>query len=284
MRIVKNYRNNDKLRESLNRLKKKTFGFNFEDWYKNGFWNDKYIPYSIVEDESVVANVSVNIIDINDHGVLKYYIQLGTVMTDENYRNRGYIRTLINDIFKDYGEKADGFYLFANDEVLNFYPKFGFVAAKEYQYSKEVDVISEKTVISMPMDNQKNWQKLIKAFKSNVFRGGFDMADNFDLMMFHITGYMQNSVYFDKQTETYIIADVESENVFIHAIISPNPVSIDDVINMFGGQVKTVTLGFTPADSLGWTVNEYFEDDTTLFIRGFSLDDKIILFQTLSHA
>ena len=153
MRIVKNYRNNDKLRESLNRLTEKTFGFNFEDWYKNGFWNDKYIPYSIVEDESVVANVSVNIIDINDHGVLKYYIQLRTVMTDENYRNRGYIRTLINDLFKDYGEKADGFYLFANDEVLNFYPKFGFVAAKEYQYSKEVDVISEKTVISMPMDN-----------------------------------------------------------------------------------------------------------------------------------
>ena len=284
MRIVKNYRNNDKLRESLNRLTERIFGFNFEDWYKNGFWNDKYIPYSIVEDESVVANVSVNIIDINDHGVLKHYIQLGTVMTDENYRNRGYIRTLINEIFKDYSEKADGFYLFANDEVLNFYPKFGFVAAKEYRYSKEVDVISEKTVISMPMDNQKNWQKLIKAFKSNVFRGGFDVADNFDLMMFHITGYMQNSVYFDKQTETYIIADVESENVFIHAIISPNPVSIDDVINMFGRQVKTVTLGFTPADSLGWTVNEYFEDDTTLFIRGFSLDDKIILFQTLSHA
>lgn len=106
MRIVKNYRNNDKLRESLNRLTEKTFGFNFEDWYKNGFWNDKYIPYSIVEDESVVANVSVNIIDINDHGVLKYYIQLGTVMTDENYRNRGYIRTLINDIFILFSNKG----------------------------------------------------------------------------------------------------------------------------------------------------------------------------------
>ena len=32
MGVVKNYRNNDKLRESLNRLTERIFGFNFEDW------------------------------------------------------------------------------------------------------------------------------------------------------------------------------------------------------------------------------------------------------------
>ncbi len=29
---------------------------------------------------------------------------------------------------------------FANDSVLDFYPKFGFKEAKEYQYSKDVTI------------------------------------------------------------------------------------------------------------------------------------------------
>lgn len=284
MQIVKNYRKDDKLRAGLNSLTERTFGFDFEGWYQNGFWNDKYIPYSILEDEKIVANVSVNIIDINDCTKLKHYIQLGTVMTDENYRNKGYSRVLMDEIFKDYDGKVDGIYLFANDEVLDFYPKFGFVKAKEYQYSKKVSISAEKTVVSSPMDNNEKWQKLVKAFNSNVFHGGFDMVNNLDLMMFHITSYMQNSVYFDEKSGAYIIADVEGENLFIHAVFSPVEISLDDVINMFGKSIKSVTLGFTPIDAEGWNVKEYHEEDTTLFTRGFSLDGRKVIFQTLSHA
>lgn len=59
-------------------------------------------------------------------------------MTAEPYRKQGLIREIMQEIDKDYGEKADGFYLFANDSVLDFYPKFGYRKAKEYQYSKAV--------------------------------------------------------------------------------------------------------------------------------------------------
>lgn len=72
-----------------------------------------------MEDEKIVANVSVNIIDINDCTKLKHYIQLGTVMTDENYRNKGYSRVLMDEIFKDYDGKVDGIYLFAKRLVLH---------------------------------------------------------------------------------------------------------------------------------------------------------------------
>lgn len=37
----------DKFRKSFNTLTKKTFGFNFEQWYQDGYWKDKYIPYSL---------------------------------------------------------------------------------------------------------------------------------------------------------------------------------------------------------------------------------------------
>lgn len=47
MKIEKNVKNHDALRRSFNTLAKETFGLSFETWYQNGYWGEKYIPYSI---------------------------------------------------------------------------------------------------------------------------------------------------------------------------------------------------------------------------------------------
>lgn len=151
MEFIKNYRTNDVLRRSFNKLAESTFGINFENWYQNGFWNDLYIPYSIAENNEIIANVSVNLIDIScDKGTL-HLIQLGTVMTKTEYRNQGLIRKIIIEIEKDFAHRIDGVFLFANDEVLNFYPKFGFVKETEFQYSKNVNVTEKATIKNSPL-------------------------------------------------------------------------------------------------------------------------------------
>ena len=61
--ILSNYRKNDELRASFNQLAEKTFGLSFEGWYQSGFWNDKYIPYSVLSDGKIISNVSVNLIN-----------------------------------------------------------------------------------------------------------------------------------------------------------------------------------------------------------------------------
>ena len=94
-RIVKGYRADDALRRSFDALAQRTFGLTFEDWYQNGFWGDDYVPYSVVVDGEVAANVSVNRTDFVLDGEKKRFIQLGTVMTDERYRGRGMIRRLM---------------------------------------------------------------------------------------------------------------------------------------------------------------------------------------------
>lgn len=96
-----------------------TFGFNFEKWYSDGFWQEKYIPHSMVHNEKVIANVSINIMNFNMDGIEKHYIQLGTVMTDKEYRGQGLSRYLIDKIIDEYKDKTDGIYLFANDSVSN---------------------------------------------------------------------------------------------------------------------------------------------------------------------
>ena len=138
MELIKNYRDNEMLRKSFNALAMKTYGLDFEDWYQNGYWGEAYTPYSIVEEGKIVANVSVNTMDFILDGSRKHVIQLGTVMTDEAYRKKGYSRMLMEEVEKDYAGKTEGIYLFANDSVLDFYPKFGFERAFEYGYEKEM--------------------------------------------------------------------------------------------------------------------------------------------------
>lgn len=285
--LVKNYRTDDALRKSFNKLVTDTFGFDFEDWYQNGFWGENYIPYSMVVGEDIVANVSVNITDIVWKGEKHHFIQLGTVMTAQKYRNQGLIRKLMEEVEKDFGGKVDGVYLFANDSVVDFYPKFGFSKAKEYKYSKAVKVENHKTAVQFSMNSKEQWSQLVNAINRSAVQGDFEMTDNSGLIMFYVSSFMQSSVHYDKKLDAYVIADVEDGKLFIHNVFAKDEVDLDEVIKAFGKEIKEVELGFVPKNKDGYSVEELHEEDTTLFVKGnaFSdFDSNKLMFPTLAHA
>lgn len=284
---ITDYKNNDKLRKSFNELSEKTFGINFIEWYANGFWDEKYILHSLVNDEKVIANVFVNLMDFDMEGTKKHYIQLGTIMTDEDYRGQGLSRYLMEKIIEEYKYKVDGIYLFGNDSVVDFYPRFGFVKGTEYQYSKNIDSVSNvKKIEHIDMSDKTNWKSLLDAVKNSVSNDRFTM-DNIGILAFYTTGFMSESVYYLAEQDTYVIADVEEENLFIHQIIESHKVDLEKVISSFGSEIKKVTLGFTPNDGNGYNVEELHIEDCTLFILGKDLENiekKKLMFPTLSHA
>ena len=285
-KIIKNYRENELLRTGFCKLSNKIFGLDFEDWYQNGYWGDNYIPYSVAVCEKIVANVSVNIIDMMSGGTKKHYIQLGTVMTDEAYRNKGFIRKLMEEIDKDY-QYVEGVYLFANDSVLNFYPKFGFKKAEEFQYSKGVCIKTQRNISKISMRGKSDWHVLEQAIKSSVRNESFGMDNNMCLIMFYVTKFMQDNVYYIKDNDIYVIAEEEGSDLFIHNVFSKQIVDLDKVISSFGEEITKVTLGFTPLDGSGYKISKVQQDDTTLFVKGkiqTEFENAKIMFPTLSHA
>lgn len=69
--FTKDLKNNESLRKSFFELAADTFGLSFENWYQKGGWSERYIPFSFVEGEKVIANVSVNILEFIIHGEKK---------------------------------------------------------------------------------------------------------------------------------------------------------------------------------------------------------------------
>lgn len=283
MEIKKHYRNDPQLRSSFNTLAEKTFGLNFENWYRNGFWGDNYDPYSVVLDGKVVANVSVNRTDMVIGGQRRRLYQLGTVMTEPEYRNRGLIRAIMAEVEKDTRD-ADGVYLFGNDSVVEFYPKFGFVPGKEYVCTKEVCQTGESRMKPVPMDGPENREKLHRAMDKSAFQTACAMVDNPGLIFFYVAQFMRDCVYYCGELDAWAIAELEEGELLLHNVFSARDIALDDVIRAFGGEVRHVTLGFSPADTAGYAVEEWKEEDCNFFVKGNVFGDEKLRIPTLAHA
>lgn len=285
-RIVKGYRADDALRRSFDALAQRTFGLTFEDWYQNGFWGDDYVPYSVVVDGAVAANVSVNRTDFVLDGEKKRFIQLGTVMTDERYRGRGMIRRLMAEVEHDCAGKADGVYLFANDTVLDFYPKFGFCRAAEVRYARALEPCGAASAVRVPMRDRDSWDRLTAVIRSSAPCSRFSLCGNTGLPLFYVSKFMQDCVY-RVAPDTYAVAELKDGVLRLYAVYAEKQPAPEAVARAFGGAVRRVQLGFTPLDTTGWEAETVHEDDTTLFVRGAGFRDferRGLMFPVLAHA
>lgn len=284
-----NYRDDNMLRSSFDRLTEKTYGFNFKQWYEDGYWGDKYIPYSLLDGDKVVSNVSVNIIDFLILGEQKKYVQIGTVMTDEEYRGQGLSRILMERVIKEWEDKCDLIYLFANDSVLDFYPKFGFEQCNEYQYSiKRIKENKSEKIIKMNMDSNIDREFVYNMACNTIPLSKVSMKNNASLIMFYCTYFMKDSIYYIEDYEAIIICNFNEDILYIQDIFATKEINLDKIINaMISEKTKKVVLGFTPNNISSYEKSLVNEEDTTLFIKvgkdnPFKIKD--LMFPVLSHA
>ena len=290
-------RENDALRASFNELTQKTFWFNFEDWYTKKHWQDKYIPHVLSYDGKVVSNVSVNRMKYAVNGEIKNFIQIGTVMTDEEYRGQGLNRYIMEQIMEEYKGKVDGIYLFGNDSVLNYYPKFGFLPSKEYAYSKKISGEATDTyeIQKVNAQNPEEWQKLYQAVcRWNApevavknQNDGFALCDNVGLYFFWLESEFRESIYYVPEAECYVVADADGAKLNLYQIFGEKKLDEVRFARSLCVDAKELALHYTPKDKKGYEVTEYQEEDCTFFILGEDLkmvEDRKLRFSVMSHA
>ena len=222
LKIVENCRD-DKYRriEYFNFISKVFPRSNFTEWYAKGFWTDKYIPFSIINDGKIISNVSAALMTLIVNG--KYFIgvQLGAVGTLPEYRNQGLSRMLINYVIEKYKYETDIIFLFANDSVLEFYPKFGFQKYKEVLFVSETDF--SKTKISarkLIIGNGSDFlllQNLIN--ERNDITKVFGAKDYGFITMWHILNLYRNNLYHLKEENAVFIFKEDKEQIHLYDII-----------------------------------------------------------------
>ena len=283
--LIRNPMTDAKRRHAYNQLATDTFRLSFDSWYNSGYFDGSHIPYTLFDGDKAVANISVNLMDVVVDGRIKKYIQLGTVMTNKAYRGQGLQKYIFNQVMEDFKGKFDAMFLFANKNVLEFYPKFGFEKSVEYTFSKTVNG-NKREIKKLDMADS-NDVSLLKRFYDvgNPFSAML-VINGFALEMFYLTGPYRNNVYYIPQYDTIVIMENDDNTVTVLDIFCAGNKDIDRILTAICDGETKISLGFTPNSTYGYDMQLVNDEDTTLFVHKDGENifaDKQLLFPLIAH-
>ncbi|MFJ7935760.1 GNAT family N-acetyltransferase [Sporosarcina sp. NPDC096371] len=290
--LISNYKHDDKLRKSFNALTQQVYNFDFEKWYNSGYWGENCLLYSLLDDDKIVSHITVSVIDFMVLGEKKRFVQLGTVMTDEQYRNQGLSRVLLEKVLVEWKDHGDMIYLYANDSVLDFYPKFGFVPVDEYQASTTVTPIqSPYAVRKMDMASDSDRDLLYETAKHSVALFDITMQNNAGLVMFYSHCFdlfsVKENLFYIEELNAIAVAEYEENKLILFDILATETFAIDDVIRALALEdTVEAILRFMPINSEKYEVSLFKEEDSTLMVMADNSElfqQNKLIFPMLSH-
>lgn len=285
MELIDHYMQDDVKRQQLNQLTQKVFGFDFESWYINGYYSEDYIPYSLVEAGQMIANVSCNRMIFQQNGLVRHYIQIGTVMTDPCYRRQGLGTLLLSHVIQQYQQQCDGIYLFANLSALDFYRQAGFQLGLQYQAVLKSPVPAKKGL--KPIDAQLG-PKYRSYVKHSAVNAALEQLNKYSLQMFYTANLAH--VYYDSDLDCFLVMDQDQDTLVIKSLISPHPLSLKTVLSHIDIPYQQLQLGFSPCQKDAWMFKMVpfdGQDDYRLLYLGktlASIEREQLFFPLFSHA
>lgn len=286
-RLEKNVMQNVTLRKAYNELAKKTFGLNFEAWYQSGYCGNTHIPYTLFDGKKAVSNVSVNCMEVAWQGKVRKYVQLGTVMTDPEYRNQNLSRYLMEEVLRDWKEKTDTIFLFANQSVLDFYPKFGFERQAQYQYSISIEAANrkggeERSIKKVNLENRYEAEKLdienpghLKLLEKCYQKGNpfskLQTVNGFGLLMFYCGSFLKDCIYYIPEMDAVVIAEREKETLYCLDIFCEAGKDLKPILAAVATEeISWIVFKFTPAfaqtEQWNCEIKKIEDEDNALFV------------------
>lgn len=237
----------EKRRNQYFSLVKKVFDLNFSLWYASGFCGDSFIPYTLYDGDIAVASVGIAIGNFKWQNSLLKLAQISTVMTEPNYRGMNLSKWLMELVLRELKDKSDLIYLYANDSVLEFYPKFGFDKVSEYAYSMPI-TRGTATYRKLDLAVPKDVNLLVEKYKlfNNPF-SALTMENHLSQMMFHCMTFLRDNIYYVERFDAVVIAEHDDEAIFCYDIFTNSNSSIIDILSSLTNEkTSVVDLGFMP--------------------------------------
>ena len=259
--------NDKKYQTLLNDLLKDIF-LDFKFWYDLDLWDENYESYSNLEDEKIVSNICVFKTQIQYKGKQYQALSLGAVATREGYRGRGYARLIMEEIIRKYSNVP--MYLFANDEVLNFYPRFGFNRVYEKLPVTDVNINNSNTPIKLTFDDPLVWDYVYHRVN---YSGEMDCLNTKSINIFHLYwGYLKKHIYHIPELDSIVIAEQNGTVLKLIGVFTKGEFNFHELVSQLPFQnVERIEFGFMPYwKDISYQMTEYEADP--MFVRGMDCD------------
>lgn len=260
----------------LNRLIQDVFGFSFQRFHELNVWDEDYEYFSIVDEDTMIANIGVYHMQMVLGGREQTLLQIGAVATAPSHRRQGLIRRLFEEILGRYPDAP--MYLYGGDDVVDLYRKFGFQPVPEQQPLLTVTeavpflVNSEGGCVPLALLDAKVDQYLRRR---KVFAQSLDCLNPYAVNWFHLAYNYSDCIYELPADRGMVVLQTEGAVLRVLDLVLPQPLALDELLGALPLAGKTkVEFGFTP-DYLceDFQVQPFVEEDSNFMVKGWSPAD-----------
>ena len=282
--IIENYRDNNHLREEYFKYTETIFpGINFRDWYSHGFWPKEYNPVSLIDNDRIISNISMARMKVLLNGSIVDAIQLGAVGTLPEYRKQGLSRKLLDYILEKYSDSAEFFFLFADEDVYDFYRKLGFEKIDEHYFVLDSEIptstYSARKLDICKVDDFELIKRLVNNRRDLTAR--FGARDYAYVTLWHILNIHPQNLYYLADEDIIIITTEKDDILKIWDIIYSDQFEIRQILPKIIQSDKITSINYYfPPDIIKFPFNQIKSlEDYGLFVRGkFNCRDSEIKF------
>jgi GNAT superfamily N-acetyltransferase len=266
----------DEYQGQLDDLLENVFGFRLTPWIARNQWTEDYTCYSIIEDGVMLANVSAYRMKMRVSGREITCMQLGAVATRKERRGQGLSRMILESVLNASSDTP--FFLYANSSVVDFYPKFGFRAAQEYQPWTAYRIGSQNGAMKkLSIESPETGTYLRERM---CYSSLLDCLNAGPIHWFNLLAGYGELIYEIPKLDAMIAAQQAGNILTIFDVWSKHPVLFSELAGFldFPG-VEQIHFGFNPDWlGLGYSVTPLIEEGNMLFVRGdFNLPDRAMM-------
>ncbi|HBL8470748.1 TPA: GNAT family N-acetyltransferase, partial [Listeria monocytogenes] len=196
---------------------------------------------------------------------------------------------LLNHVIAKYEDQYDFLYLFANDTVLDFYPKFGFERIEESSFTVDACNLKKKAskLKKLNPDNKTDFQLISRIVSKRApLSNILDVKESEDLLMFYVLIALKNELYYLEELDVIILMEQEGTDLYVLDILSTKKLDVVEVLSYLSTKkIETIHLLFTPEKSKYIDAAYIIETEDMLFVRPNVLtSENYFLFPATSHA
>ncbi|EAC8685023.1 TPA: GNAT family N-acetyltransferase, partial [Listeria monocytogenes] len=188
-----------------------------------------------------------------------------------------------------YEDQYDFLYLFANDTVLDFYPKFGFERIEESSFTVDACNLKKKAskLKKLNPDNKTDFQLISRIVSKRApLSNILDVKESEDLLMFYVLIALKNELYYLEELDVIVLMEQEGTDLYVLDILSTKKLDVVEVLSYLSTKkIETIHLLFTPEKSKYIDAAYIIETEDMLFVRPNVLtSENYFLFPATSHA
>lgn len=242
----------------------------FRLWQRRGGWDDSYEVFLLRQDGEIVASTGCTRLQLGVAGRECSGWQLGAVAVHPQQRGRGHARTLLQQVLSRIDAQQAPVLLFANENVLDFYPRFGFRALPQRRYAAAVDWQPSPDAPELCDINESAARERLRALCESALLNDalFGARRYYGVLLWHLCYRPLRACWLDEGNALAVVEE-DAGVLYLHDLLARRRFDLAAALPALAQSAVTrLEFGFRPQAWWPAARDAGACEDTPLFVRG----------------